>query len=98
MFKCSLVFYNISFAGLRQSVYFSLMDVTEDHSEKILQLLESEEERNIELAFQLCVGLNGNYSNEASQVLRSKFDYSTLFLSPFGMENSLTNSWGISIF
>ena len=43
--------------------------------EKILQLLKTDDPKNIELAFQLCVGLNGQYGEAVVEALRKQVLY-----------------------
>ncbi|OJJ23703.1 hypothetical protein BKI52_04965 [marine bacterium AO1-C] len=40
------------------------------NDEKILQLLKTDDHKNIELAFQLCIGLKGKYGEVLTKVLR----------------------------
>ena len=46
------------------------MAENEDHNYKILQLLQHPDEGNVELAFHLCAGLEGAYSEEVAQELQ----------------------------
>ena len=46
------------------------MDAPRDNNEKLLSLLQSDDERNVDLAFQICVGLQGKYDFEVVQALR----------------------------
>ena len=46
------------------------MKAQRSNTSKILELLQSGRSENIDLAFQLCVGLQGNYSQEVADVLR----------------------------
>lgn len=41
----------------------------ESHTHKILDLLKSTDSANVDLAFQLCIGLKGNYSPEVAKAL-----------------------------
>ncbi len=42
----------------------------EDHNKKILKLLKTKDANNIALAFQLCVGKNGEYDDKVAKALR----------------------------
>ena len=48
-----------------------MSDELHDIEHKILQLFDSDDETNVELAVQLCVGLQGNYSEWIAQKLQS---------------------------
>lgn len=62
----------------------------ESNDQKILQLLSSEDERNAELAFQLCVGAQA-YSEEVAVELRKRVIYCVRYRLEVAYWESLTD-------